>query len=170
MRDVQGGSVGNKPQARYEIWMKGDKALVAHPAGGSEEIRILIDGNTTYGWRVGEPKGLKYESPSTDERTMFLPSIDYMLKAEPCRAHGKEGEHRHHRRASLRALRVRRIGRHALHLLLRHRSPWLPAEGDDLLPDHTIVIYEARNIEVPASIPDSMLQLPARVQFEIGPS
>ena len=170
VRDVQGGSVGNKPQARYEIWMKGDKALITHPASGSDELRILIDGNTTYGWRVGEPKGLKYESPSTDERTMFLPSIDYMLKAEPCRAHGKKGNtgtidgHPFVRYECDASDGTHRIYYYATDL------HGFPLKATIYFYGHTIVIYEARNIEVPAAIPDSMLQLPAGVQFEIGPS
>jgi hypothetical protein len=169
-RETQGGSLGIRPQATYEIWMKGDKALIEHPGVGSDELRILIDGNTTYGWRVGQPKGLKYDSPSTDERTMFIPSIDYMLKAAPCRATGKKGNtgtfdgHPFVRYDCDASDGTHRVYYYATDL------QGFPLHATITYPDHTIVIYDARKIEVPAVIAAGMLQVPAGVTFEPGPS
>jgi hypothetical protein len=169
LRQVEGGSVGNRPQARYEIWMKGNTALITQTVG-SDQVRVLIDGDTTYGWRVGQPKGLKYDSPSTDERTMLVPSIDFMLKAPACRAKGKKGNtgtidgHPFVRYECDASDGTHRVYYYATDL------QGFPLQATIYYPDHTIVIYEARNIQLPAAIADSMFQLPAGVQFEPGPS
>jgi hypothetical protein len=93
-----------------------------------------------------------------------------MLKAAPCRANGKKGNtgtidgHPFVRFECDASDGTHRIYYYATDL------QGFPIQATIYYPDHTIVIYDARKIEVPAVIAAGMLQVPAGVTFEPGPS
>jgi hypothetical protein len=170
VRRVEGGSIPRRPPAEFEVWLKGDRALIGATVGGGDQIRVLIVGGDAYSWREGQPKGLKFDSPSTDERTLFVPSVDFVFKAGACRASGKKGTtgtidgHPFVRYdCDVPSDSTKRVYYFATDL------QGFPIHATITYPDHTIVIYDAKSVEVPAVIADSMLQVPSGIQFDRGP-
>ncbi len=167
LRSREGGSIGNRPTARFEVWFKGRNALIAATVGGGDRLRVLRLNNETYSWKEGDSKGLHWIGLPTDERRLVAPSVDYMYRAEPCRTAGKKlnsGTIDGHPMTSYACVDAaddtRRVYSFASDLLD------FPIRASITYPDGSRITYEARSVEIPASVPDAMLELPRGIQFE----
>jgi len=170
VRRVEAGPAGRHAPAEFEVWMKSDRALIGATVGGGDRIRVLRLGPDAYSWKEGETKGLRFEAPSSDERHLFVPSVDWIRKAAPCREGGRKstsGTMNGHPFVRYDC-EEKSDGTKRVYYFATDLQEF-PIHATITYPDHTIVIYDAKSIELPASFPDSMLEVPAGMQFEKGP-
>jgi hypothetical protein len=170
IRRVEGGSVGRRAPAEFDIWMKGDSALIGATING-DQIRILRVGKDAYSWVTGRPNGMKFTAPTLDERQLAVASADFAIRAAACKANGKKGT----------------TGTYDGHPFVRYDCPVdadgvvriyyfatdlqnFPVHATIMYPDKTVIIYDAKNIEVPGEVADSLFTLPIDVQFAPGPA
>jgi hypothetical protein len=171
VRRVEGGSIPKRKPAEFQVWMKGDSALIGGGAGALDSVRILRVGNDAYSWHLGEATGLKFTSPESDERKLAVVSVDYIAKSAACRANGKRGNtgtydgHPFVRyECTVASDSTQRVYYYATDLQNFPVYAWI------MFPDHTLIIYDSKSLEVPATFSDSLLMVPAGVQFAPGPA
>jgi hypothetical protein len=114
---------------------------------------------------------MKIASPESDERKLAVASVDYVLKAAGCRANGKRGTtgtydgHPFVRfDCTVASDSTTRVYYYATDLQN------FPVHASITFPDHTLIIYDSRSIDVPGTFSDSLLMIPAGVQFAPGPA
>jgi len=161
-RAVESGPGGNRPTVHFEVWMRGDRALIT-----SGSVHVLRLGKETYSWSEGRSKGVKLDLPSADERTLFAPSVEYVFRAGPCRDRGKQnnrGTHDGHPFLSYQCQDDSDGSTRTYYLATDLQD--FPVRALIVYPDRTTVTYTAKSAEVPGSFPDSKFDLPASVAFE----
>jgi hypothetical protein len=142
--------------------MRGDRALIT-----SRSVHILRLGKETYSWSDGRTQGGKFDLPPADERTLLVPSTDYVFRAGPCRDRGKQnnrGTHDGHPFVSYEC-QEDSDGSTRTYFLATDLQGF-PVRARIVYPDRTIVTYTAKSPEVPGSFPDSRFELPAGITFE----
>ncbi len=170
VRRVEGGSIPRRKPAEFQVWMRGDSALIGGGPSADDSVRILRVGNEAYSWHLGGTTGLKFTSPEGDERKLIVASVGFIAKSAACRANGKRGTtgtfdgHPFVRYDCIVAAdSTTRIYYYATDLQN------FPVHASITFPDHTLIIYDARSVEVPGTFSDSLFMLPAGVQFTAGP-
>ena len=161
-RVVEGGPGGNRPLVQYEIWMRGNRTLIT-----SRSVHILRLGKETYSWSDGRSQGGKVELPPADERSLLVPSVDYVVRAGPCRDRGKQnnrGTQDGHPFVSYQCQEDSDGSTRTYHLATDLQD--FPVRARIVYPDRTIVTYTAKSPEVPGSFPDSMFDLPRDIVFK----
>jgi hypothetical protein len=171
VRRVEGGSIPKRKPAEFQVWMRGDSALIGGGANADDSVRILRVGNDAYSWHLGGTTGMKIASPESDERKLAVASVDYIAKSAVCRQNGKRGN----------------TGTYDGHPFVRYGCI-VPSDSTTrvyyyatdlqnfpvyaliMFADHTVIVYDAKALEVPATFSDSLLMVPAGVQFAPGPA
>jgi hypothetical protein len=171
IRRVEGGSIPKRKPAEFQVWMKGDSALIGGGAGALDSVRILRVGSDAYSWHLGGTTGMKITSPESDERKLAVASVGYILQSAACRATGKRGTtgtYDGHPFVSydctVAADSTKRVYYYATDLQN------FPVYALIMFADHTVIVYDSKALEVPATFSDSLLMVPAGVQFAPGPA
>lgn len=165
-RRVERGRTGRRLPARFAVWLRNDRALISADVAG-DRIKVLRLGTEIYSWREGTDKGLKWELPPADERSMIVPSVDYVFRAAPCRDRGKKynsGTFSQHPFVGYEC-RDEEDGSKRIVYLASDLGDF-PIHVSIAYPDQSLVIYDASDVEVPASFPDALLERPSGVRFE----
>jgi hypothetical protein len=164
--------VGHRKPLGFEAWVSGDRALIRTTARNGDTIRVLTIGdNEAYAWREGDSTGFKFISPTTDERKLDVPLLDYVFKAGACRKAGKKvtsGTYNGHPfvryDCAEKSDRTTRIYNFATDL------QGFPVHSTITYFDRTVVIYDGKSFEVPGTFPDSLFQVPGDVRFDDTPT
>jgi len=160
-RTVEGGSVGNRKPAEFEVWMRGDRAHIS-----ARSTHVLRLGTETYTWSDERSQGGKLDLPPSDERTLFGPSLDYVYRAAPCRDRGKQktkGTVDGHPFVNYECQDALDGSTRTYYFATDLQD--FPIKATILYPDRTVITYTARSLEVPATFPNSKLELPAGITF-----
>ena len=169
-RRVEYGTRGHRRPVQFEAWMEDDRALITATVNDGDEVRVLTIGSDGHAWVDGRTNGKAFSALDPDERTMDIPSVDFAFRAADCRGRGRRvttgtfDRHPFVRYDCVDADSTKRIYYYATDLQN------FPVHATIMYPGGTVVIYDAKSVEVPASIPDSLLQKPSGVQFDPSPA
>jgi len=148
--------------AEFEVWMRGDRVLVT-----ARSTHVLRIGDETYTWSDDRVQGGKLDLPPSDERTLFAPSMDYLYRASACRDRGTRktsGTVDGHPFVNYECQEPSDGSRRTYYFASDLQD--FPIKATIVYPDRSMITYLARSPEVPATFPNSRLELPAGITFE----
>jgi hypothetical protein len=159
--EMEGGQQGGRVPADYEIWMKrGNMRMKANSAGMS--MNMLKRGDDLYTWTEGQGAGMKMNATSQPSKG---PSSDYVNRIEQFRTKGRK-------------VGNEKIDGHPCEIWEytdehgSHGRYWLAQDLKDF-PVKAVIdsagtktTYHNTDIQVAATIPDSMMAVPSNVEFQ----
>ena len=161
--EIEGGRAGGgRMPSDYEIWFKSGKMRMKANAGGVA-LNMLKVGDDLYTWTEGQTTGMKMNVAAAQRQNS--PSQDYVRRIEEFKTKGKKVE-------------SETLDGHPCDIYEydaehgNHGRYWLARDLHDF-PVKAIteqngvkVTYHNVNIEVPASVPDSTMEVPKDIEFQ----
>ena len=161
---IEGGRQRGPGAADYEVWLKGGKMRMQTKATGAQ-MNMLKLGDEMYNWQEGGTAGMKMNLAMA-QQVGGGSSSDYVTRAEEYRTKGKK-------------VGTETIDGHPCEIYdyqddARHTKGryWLATDLDHFAVKAVIesggskTTIHNTDIQVPASVPDSMLEVPRNVQFQ----
>ena len=160
--DMEGGRQGGGMLSEYEIWMKGGTMRMKAELAGVA-MNMLKLGDQTYTWADGAATGMKTNIAAS--RRTNRANSDYINRIEEYRAKGKKiGNETLDGHPCEIWEHTDEYGNHGKYWLAQDLKNF-PVQAIVDSPGSKVT-YHNKDIQIPATIPDSMMAIPKDVDFQ----